>query len=188
MGNHAKNQTKPDRTRLKGYRVIQQLEGLELVPNPWNGSWLKFASRLQSLGALEHVDASSRTPKLFVSVDASVIKSMLSGRRIARRFPKVAAFGLTLPVLLVLGVMPLGSKPSVQSDVVTSKIKINSCSPETIGKWLQGSGESQEIMPLGTSVLGGVTVGTLECKGSRYSYTLGSEEPKRVLKLQKLNS
>lgn len=188
MGNHAKNQTKPDRTRLKGYRVIQQLEGLELVPNPWNGSWLKFASRLQSLGALEYVDASSRTPKLYVSLDADVVKSMLSGRRIARRLPRVAAYGLILPVLLVLGVMPLGPKPSVQNDVVIPKTKINPCSPEVISQWLQGAGESQEITPLGTSVLGGVTVGTLECKGSRYSYTLGSEEPKRVLKLQKLNS
>lgn len=188
MGNHTKLFTKNNGQRVRGYRVIQQLDFAEVIPNWGNSTWLKVANRFQSLGVLLNIDVNSKRPSLQVSIDSDAVRAMLSGRSRSRKAPKVAVLGLVLPALLLLSTIPLRTMHPTQKEIVVVKSVINPCSPETIGRWLQGAGESSAITPMGASVLGGVTVGTLKCNGSRYSYTLGSEEPKRVLKLQKLDS
>ena len=188
MGNHTKQLRKNNGQRFRGYRVVQQLDFAEVIPNWGNSTWPKVANRFQSLGVLLRIDVNSKRPSLQVSIDSDSVRAMLSGRRRSRKAPKVAVLGLALPALLLLSAIQLGTKHPVQEKLIVVKTVINPCSPEIIGRWLQGAGESSEITPMGASVLGGVTVGTLKCNGSRYSYTLGSEEPKRVLKLQKLDS
>ena len=188
MGNHSKHFTKNMGQKIQGYRIIQHSDFVEIIPNRWNQSWTRLAHRLQTLGVLLSLRESPHKPTLLVSIDGDEVLAILSGRRIKRRIPNVAAFGLALPALLMLGTIPLGSKPMVTSAVVPARSEVNKCAPETITKWLEGSGESLNVTPLSTSFLGGVTVGTLECQGSRYSYTLRSEDPKRVLRLQRLNT
>jgi hypothetical protein len=125
---------------------------------------------------------------LIVSEDLETVQRLLAGRASNSKLPKFALAGIGIPILAVLCVVPLGNVAKVSHPVKVSKKVIDTCSPDAISSWIEGAGESGYIKALSTSVLGGVTVGTLECKGSRYSYTLGSEEPKRVLKLQKLDS
>jgi hypothetical protein len=126
--------------------------------------------------------------KLIVSEDLETVQRLLAGRATKSKLSKVFLAGIGVPIVALLSFVPLGSGASVTHPEKVSKNVIEPCSAQSISGWIEGSGESGVIKALSTSVLGGVTVGTLDCNGSRYSYTLGSEEPKRVLKLQKLDS
>ena len=188
MGIHSIQVRKVDVIRLAGYKMTQLYEHVELVPRRWNKAWPKLADRFQSLGALKSLETGVQGIKIFVSLDLAVVEAMITGRRRPRRFPKVIAFGILVPVLILASLIPIksGVVERIPEKVTTSSSQ--PCSLDAIGRWLQGTGETEDIKIQGTSVLGGVTVGTLDCKESRYSYTLGSEEPKRVIKLQKLDS
>lgn len=188
MGIHSQQTEKAKGIRLAGYKINQQLDHVELIPSPWNKTWPKLASRFQSLGVLKGVLTQARGAKMIVALEPDAIVAMISKRHRKRQLPKIFAFGMLVPVLVLASLIPLkkGSTERIPAQVVKSVSQ--PCSLDIIGRWLQGAGESDYVKMLGTSVLGGVTAGTLECKGTRYSYTLGSEEPKRVLKLQKLDS
>ena len=188
MGNHSKTENSNRGVRISGYLAVQHLEALELTVSAGNNSWPKFANRLQSLGCLIGIEIRMKRIKFFVSEDLETVQRLLAGRASKAKLPKFVMAGVGVPVVAVLGFMPLAHEANAPRPVTISQKVIEPCSAHAISSWIQGAGESDEIKVLSTSVLGGVTVGTIECKGSRYSYTLGSEEPKRVLKLQKLNS
>lgn len=174
--------------RISGYRALQHLDALELVANRSNSSWPKFAKRLQVLGFLNGIETTGDRTSLFVSLDVETVQGILAGRARRKKIPIWMGFGAAIPVFMVLAFVPLGSKAPVEHRSTVSKHVSNPCALAAISEWIQGAGEQVEIKALSTSLMGGIEVGTLECKGSRYSYTLGSEEPKRVLKLQKLDS
>ena len=188
MGNHAQAKFGNRAVRLSGYQAVQHFETLELTVSAGNNSWPKFASRLQGLGLLIGIETRMKRVKLIVSEDLETVQRLLAGRASKAKLPKFVMAGVGVPVVAVLGFMPLAHEANAPRPVTISQKVIEPCSAQAISSWIQGAGESDEIKVLSTSVLGGVTVGTIECKGSRYSYTLGSEEPKRVLKLQKLDS
>ena len=188
MGNHLQTDTRDRGVRISGYLAVQLLDALELSVSVGNNSWPKFANRLQGLGLLIGIETRMKRVKLIVSEDLETVQRLLAGRASKAKLPKFVMAGIGIPVLAVLGFMPLAHEANAPRPVTISQKVIEPCSAHAISSWIQGAGESDEIKVLSTSVLGGVTVGTIECKGSRYSYTLGSEEPKRVLKLQKLDS
>jgi hypothetical protein len=188
MGNHSKSITVNAFARVAGYRVLQHVDGLELIANRKNNSWPKFANRLRSLGFLSGIQTQSKQTRLFVSVDFETIQGLLASHARKSRVSRSVIAGVAVPVAAILCFVPLGGKSVVQKPPKSLHKTAEPCSLEVIRKWIEGSDESNEIKALSTSVLGGVTVGTLECEDGRYSYTLGSEEPKRVLKLQKLDS
>lgn len=188
MGIHSKQVGKTGAIRVAGYKIFQHFDHVELMPSYWNKNWPKLASRFESLGALRGLETGAQGTKMIVDLDVRVIEGMISGRRLKRRFPRLIGFGLLVPVLVFASLLPLKNGiPERRPDKAALSAN-QSCSLDAVGRWLRGLGESEDIKMLGTSVLGGVTAGTLECKGTRYSYTLGSEEPKRVMKLQKLDS
>jgi hypothetical protein len=188
MGNHSQTDMRIRGVRISGYLAVQHFEVLELTVLAGNNSWPKFANRLQSLGFLVGIDTRMKRIKLIVSEDFETVRRLLDGRASKSKLPKVFLAGIGVPIVALLSLVPLGSGASVSHPEKVSKKVIYPCSPNIISSWIEGSVESGVIKALSTSVLGGVTVGTLDCNGSRYSYTLGSEEPKRVLKLQKLDS
>ena len=188
MGNHSKTEISNHGVRISGYLAVQHLEALELTVSAGNNSWPKFANRLQSLGFLIGIEIRMKRIKFFVSEDLETVQRLLAGRTRKAKLPKFLLAGIGIPILAVFCAVPLGNISNVSQPMKVSKRVIEPCSPDAISSWIEGAGESGHISAISASVLGGVTVGTLECKGSRYSYTLGSEEPKRVLKLQKLNS
>lgn len=188
MGMHANQVRKSDIVRMAGYKLTKQLDHVDLVPSKWNKSWPKLARRFQSLGALKGFETGTQGATMKIALELDVIQNMISGRGRKRRFPKALAIGLVVPLLVVASLIPIQKGDTERIALKVATRQTQPCSLEAIGRWLQGVGKSEEIEIRGTSVLGGVTAGTLECKGSRYSYTLGSEEPKRVLKLQKLDS
>jgi hypothetical protein len=188
MGIHSNPARKAEVLRMNGFKMTQRLDHVEVVPSRWNKAWPKLASRFQSLGVLKGFDVGARGATMAVGLELDVIEAMISGRQRKRRFPKVIGLGLLVPVLVFASLIPTKHGGDKRIPVKVSSAQSKSCSLDFVGRWLQGVDESEEIKILGTSMLGGVTAGTLECKGSRYSYTLGSEEPKRVLKLQKLDS
>ncbi len=188
MGNHSRSKVEERSIRISGYRAIQHLESLELVANRFNSSWPKLANRLQSLGFLRGIQVLSNRTSLFVSLDVETVQGIIAGRARRKKVPKWIGFGAAIPVLAALAFVPLGSSAPIQHHANAHKHDLDPCALDSISEWIQGAGESAEIKSLSASLLGGITVGTLECNGSRYSYTLGSEEPKRVLKLQKLDA
>lgn len=188
MGIHLNQVRKADVIRKNGFKMTQHLDYVEVVPSRWNKAWPKLASRFQSLGALKGFETGARGTKMTVGLELDVIEAMIAGRRRKSRFPKALSFSLLVPVLVVASLIPMKKGEVERIPVKVSRSQTGPCSLDAIGRWLQDAGETEDIQIQGTSILGGVTVGTLVCKGSRYSYTLGSEEPKRVLKLQKLDS
>jgi hypothetical protein len=188
MGNHSQADMRIRGVRISGYLAVQYLDVLELNVSAGNNSWPKFANRLNGLGYLVGIETRMKRVKLIVSEDLETVRRLLDGRARKLKLPNFVMAGIGVPILVVLGFMPLGHMAKAPQPVTVSQKVIEPCSAQAISSWIEGSGESGVIKALSTSVLGGVTVGTLDCNGSRYSYTLGSEEPKRVLKLQKLDS
>jgi hypothetical protein len=66
--------------------------------------------------------------------------------------------------------------------------KPSPCSPEIITVALESESTQSAISFEREFTIGGVAAGTVTCKDTRYSYALELKEPKRVLKLEKLDS
>lgn len=190
MGMHSQSIIANRGVRVAGFSAVQHADLLELFVDRGNNSWPKFAKRLQGLGYLLAVETRMTRVKLLLSVDLETVQRMLSGRKGKTKMPRYVLFAFAVPITVLLAFLPLGNSAKIATPVQVVKTEIRPCSQVAITNWIEGEGEgeSEVLKVLTTAVLGGVTVGTLECKGSRYSYTLGSEEPKRVLKLQKLDS
>lgn len=188
MGSHVIQVPNDKATRIHGYKMHQRMKHLEVVPSRWNKSWPKLANRFQTIGVLKGLEISTKGTVMIVALELDAVAALIAGRRRKSNLRKVIGFSMLTPVLVIASFIPLKNGGVEQIPLKVATRPSEPCSLEALGRWLQGAGESEDIKIQGTSILGGVTVGTLDCKGSRYSYTLGSEEPKRVLKLQKLDS
>ena len=189
MGIHSNQVRKVDVIRMNGFKLTLHQDHVEVMPSHLNKAWPKLAGRFQMLGVLKGFETGAQGTKMIVGLELGVIETMISGQRRRKgRFRKALGISLIIPVLVVASLIPMKSGAVERIPVKVSTRQSEPCSLDAIGRWLQGAGESEDIKIQGSSVIGGVTAGTLDCNGSRYSYTLGSEEPKRVLKLQKLDS
>ena len=145
-----------------------------------------IAKRFISLG----FDA---TPKLHgtrvelltnASFDEAV--SVVAGRRRGSSPKRFLLASLALGILSPLALVSLASGSQAKS--VKPRPKIEHCSLQSIALALQSAAAKTNVNVEKEYVIGGVKVGTLTCKGARYSYALELNESKRVLKLEKLDS
>lgn len=187
MGTRASHFEGTTKLKARGFRA-KQSKGLVEIRSTLTGiAWPVLAKRLEIQGAFKEVRF--QNGKVFLSAEENGLHLSSLHRRHARN-SKVKPFilaGLAIPILVVLTTTPLGSKVD-QSEISHQEAERNPCEDAQLRKWLTTGNEEADIKSLETSLLGGVISGTLECLESRYSYTLGSDEPKRVLKLQKLDS
>ena len=149
--------------------------------------WPVTASRLDKAGLLKSIQVCGNEVQLNSAADEEQVKQLLAGHRKSRK-PKLRYLFVPLvPILVIASLLPLGHSMKGAAEHL-SGVK-QECSDEVISKWLEGGIQNvKQLSLISTTVLGGVTSGTLQCKDSRYSYTLGSKEPKRVLNLKRLDS
>ena len=187
MGIHAVRSAKNKRVRLFGL-VIEEVGDLhEVTFGKFAQAWPLLTRKLENQSLLDGIEMSKGKITLKTQADFPLIQSLMSGHVKKSKFTSIVLATASLLLIGMVSLIPLGSGPEAR--VVQKKITASKdCDYTNLSKWLEGVTENAEAQAEESSILGGVTVGIIECNGSRYSYTLGSEKPKRVLKLQELNS
>ena len=187
MGIHTNEikQTKP--VRFAGLRLFESDEFIGISFGDLGTPWPILARKLAGHGVLAGIEFQAGKITLRTSAQMPFLRALVQGHGKKSRVPKFLLAATAIPVVVSASMVPLGVK-SEQTIAVEKISPVNPCDVSQLTKWLEGKGDGAHISPIETSVLGGVTVGILECSGSRYSYTLGSGDTKRVLKLQKLDS
>ena len=187
MGNHSASTSKGTWTHCAGYLINAGDQFTVLRTRQLTQSWPVIAKKLDDQGRLENLRFSEGQVTLATRLSSHTLENLLKGHAKPKATKKALAIALMVAALGVFASIPLG-----QSQVTLKPKPIvkasDPCRISMLQDWLLGTKSIEEPRLGKTSVLGGVTVGTIECNGSRYSYTLGSKEPKRVLNLKKLNS
>lgn len=170
-----------------GFRVTE-VQGLtELRTTIFSKSWPRIAQKFHDFGVLQELKSRGRNTTFVLGADKEQVVRILSGRSKKPKGRNRVAIWSSIAAVVIASLFPLGNQAKGLSPVQQVKQISQTCSATEVSQWLRGDLESNRITISNTSVIGGVTSGTLVCETARYSYTLGSEEPKRVLKLQRLN-
>ncbi len=187
MGTRARKLSGTTKLKAKGLNAKETGGLVEISPTLTGFAWPILAKRLEIQGAFKGVHC--KKGKVFLSAEDNglLLSSLHRSHARKSKFKPVLLASLAMPVLVFATITPLGSKHD-QSVLVQKQVVANPCEEGQLRNWLTTGEEDGSINALETSILGGVISGTFECLDTRYSYTLGSEEPKRVLKLQKLDS
>jgi len=170
--------------RLKVGRIIGGVDSSEFIPNWRFSGWLRLANRLQSLGLRVIPTYRQGRLRLVTDISAESLARYIENRATKKMSSRKFLILPTLPLIVVLAFVPLGSKK-----VIAIEKKVNSstaCSQEH----LTGELRKREVtLPISNEVrVGGISSGVVECNHARYSYTLDRTTTKRVLKLVKLDS
>lgn len=187
MGIHANEIKGSNPLRFAGLRLFESDEFIGICFGHLGMSWPILARKLEGYGVLDGIEFQAGEITLRTSAQMPFLKALVQGHGKKSGLPKFILAATAIPVIVTASMVPLGVE-SEQTKVVEKISPVNPCGDSQLTNWLEGNGDADYIIPIETSVLGGVTVGILECSGSRYSYTLGSGDTKRVLKLQKLDS
>ena len=175
------------RKKLRGFKMVTSLTRTSIQGRSGGAAWPIAAYRLDQVGYLHGLSLDKGAVAMESEADPELIATVLTGHRAKPRTRRVLLVIAIVPILIVFGVIPLG-----RSSVVSHRKQVAQtvpCSAEQLTKWLEGGNTSDPKVKLrGATILGGVTAGVIECGQSRYRYTLGSKEPKRVLNLVKLDS
>lgn len=147
--------------------------------------WLKFVKRLNVLGFSTVVSMNGGYAKVITNAGVETVKVLA---RICRSKTPFLFLALIMVPLVALAVFHPEIKPVKKVSKKMEVIAVDHCATKLISEWLEtGVGDSSATL-LESNSIGGVTSGLVECEGKRYSYTLELSEPKRVLKLDRLDS
>lgn len=186
MPNHCQLPNKSEVRRLRGVRIQSQADRSVLRFGSFSKGWPVIAKRFVSLGFDATPKLNGTRLELLTNASFDEAVSVVSGRR---RVSNSRPFLLASVVLGTLLLLALASAVSgSQAKTVKPRPNIDQCSPQSISLALQSVAAKTHVNVDKEYVIGGVKVGTLTCKGSRYSYALELNESKRVLKLEKLDS
>lgn len=188
MGNHAAVKIKSRWIKSSGVQVNFENSRIRVGNRNLATTWPVIAKRLEVQGDLGAVNLTESEVSLDAKFDSVELRNWLQGHRKTSTFPKRwLLMWASLVLVGVLACMPLGERKVILKSSNHANT-IDTCSTSELENWLLGK-QTLDTPTLGKSTsIGGIVVGTMECKGSRYSYTLGLKEPKRVLNLKKLNS
>jgi hypothetical protein len=187
MGTRVSQRSGTTKVKAKGLNAIATDGQVEITSKLIGFAWPILAKRLEIQGALNGILL--RKGKVFLRAEEIGFhpSSLHRGHARKSKFKPFLLASLAIPVLVLAATTPLVSA-SEKSDRRPKQAVNTPCAEDQLRNWLTTGNDGGEIKTLETSLLGGVISGTFECLDARYSYTLGSEEPKRVLKLQKLDS
>lgn len=187
MGNHVATFSNRTWTRFRTFRLMPNESRTKLRVGAIGVAWPVVAKRLEiqgHLGALEH---DGNYVLMSSKLNESDLKANLQRHRKVKPARKIWIIIPSLMLIAIISCIPLGEEKHAIEAHPAIQIR-EDCDTSLIGSWLLGEGDFSYLKLGKSSSLGGVVVGTLECKGERYSYTLGSRDPKRVLNLRKLDS
>lgn len=187
MGTRAKIKFKTKAIRFRGV-TFEDFDSSCLIKVGLNSkSWPQIAMKLDVAGLSPEISQGKTQTFIRVNALADVCRDIIAGHKMGRKTKPIWFLIGAIPIVVIAGTILLGHKVSPATTKITHEID-SSCSEEMIIGWLEGRTNSGEVKLLETSVLGGITAGSIQCKDSRYKYTLGSKEPKRVLNLELLDS
>lgn len=187
MGTRVSQSSVTTKLKAKGFNARATDGIVQISPALTGFAWPILAKRLEIQGALRGVHFLNGKVFLRAEENGLHLSSLHRGHARKSKFKPFLLASLAIPVLVLAATTPLGSRDD-QSPLVLKQAVTNPCEEALLRNWLTTGSEDGDIKTIETSILGGVITGTFECLDTRYSYTLGSEEPKRVLKLQKLDS
>jgi len=148
-------------------------------------AWPSLAKGFRSRGFKVSPKIVGNRVQLHVNSSLEEAVAIAAGRSKVKK-PKlfiVAAASTALASVIALAAFV--PSPAVNS---LEKVKPLPCSPEIITVALESESTESAISLENELKIGGVASGTVACGDTRYSYALELKEPKRVLKLEKLDS
>ena len=186
MPNHCQLPNKSIVKILRGVRIQSQADRSVLRFGSFSKSWPLIAKRFVSLGFDATPKLNGARVELLTNASFDEAVDVVSGRGRPSRPKRFLLASVALGILSPLALVSL--VPGSQAQTVKTQPKIDQCSAQNISLALQSDTVETNVDMEKKYVIGGVQVGTLTCKGARYSYALELNESKRVLKLEKLDS
>lgn len=187
MPSHVKERLLKEVTRYRGIRVERTHLGAELCFRLVPGSWLTIAKRLTACG--HTATATYLGSGIYLSTSASLeeVMTFLRGRKVRRSVSRKWLFLPGVAVVPMLLLMNLSVKPeaTLMREPATEAIL---CNVDKIKGWLEAEASNPALILIHEVQVGGVKAGTLTCNSIAYSYSIELSEPRRVLKLEKLDS
>jgi hypothetical protein len=113
--------------------------------------------------------------------------TFLTGRRKKRSVSRKWLFlpGVALVPMLLLVNLSFKPEASLMREPAT---EAGLCTVDKIKGWLEAEASNPVLTLVHEVQVGGVKAGTLTCNSILYSYAIELSEPRRVLKLEKLDS
>ena len=185
MPSHRRIPTNPIVKRVRGVTVQSCEQGCVISFRPFAKAWPSLAQGLRSRGFQVSPKLSGNRVQLFANSSLEEAVAIASGRCKEGK-PKLFIFaGAAISMASAIAIAAFVPSPEVNS---LEKFKPLPCSPEIIIVALESESTESAISLERELKIGGVASGTVTCDDTRYSYALELKEPKRVLKLEKLDS
>lgn len=188
MGSRAYVKSRLATVRKANFKISVKQGFTEVRTTTWSKSWPKIAQKFLDFGVLREIKPRGRNITFVVELNKDQVVQILSGRSQKSKGNTRVIIWLSITGIIIASLFPLGKQMKGISAVRVPNNLGHSCTTLEVSKWLRGDSKTNRMTILETSVIGGITSGTLLCESTKYSYTLGSKEPKRVLKLQKLDT
>jgi hypothetical protein len=186
MGVHEqKRESKTVWTR-QGLVVTSTDELLEIKFAPHFKSWPKLVRRLEIQGSSCEVKLVGKTLSVITTAELQHIQTLLGNRRLIKK-PKLR-FILLAPGLVVLGALSFALQPqNYSTQLRVESIPNDECGIEYLSKAIISDSPNPNLLEKTSSNLGGIESGTFFCAEAKFGYTLELKEPKRLIRMLKLD-
>ena len=185
MPSHRRIPTNPIVKRVRGVTVHTCEQGCVIRFSLFARAWPSLAKGFRSRGFTVSPKIVGARVQLQVNSSLEESVAIASGRSKVRK-PKFFIVASSATALAsAIAIAAFVPSPEVNS---LEKFKPLPCSPEMITVALESESTESAISLEREFKIGGVASGTVTCDDTRYSYALELQEPKRVLKLEKLDS
>jgi hypothetical protein len=186
MGVHEqKRESKTVWTR-QGLVVTSTDELLEIKFAPHFKSWPKLVRRLEIQGSSCEVKLVGKTLSVITTAELQHIQTLLGNRRLIKK-PKLRLF-LVAPVLVLLGAFSLSLRPqNYSTQLKAESITNDECGIEYLSNAIISDSPNPNLLERTSSSLGGIESGTFFCAEAKFGYTLELKEPKRLIRMLKLD-
>jgi hypothetical protein len=188
MGSHVKESKKLRTIRIGRAKWVYDGDYLSYRVPKTGKAWPQLVKKFEVADIKVEVALKGKSTVISVFASEAELRTVIEGHASSKSFTRSWFVIPIFASLMALLFIPLGTPKSEQPKKQVVESPKNECSNSNIIRYLEMGETSNVIQPIQISFLGGITAGTIECKGSRYSYTLESKEPKRVLNLNRLDT
>ena len=188
MAQHLKLSQPTNQTRISRLIVTETQFGSNIRFPRLGIGWPQLALKLDKLGFNSEISTEGKRLTINTNAKLTELRSMVLGRKLRSKPIKYVMFISLALAIALLAFWPVGAARLPVKHIRSVPPVSQTCGNSEIENWLRGVEDSNDISIVRSSNLGGVNVGTLDCRGARYRYTLESNGSKRVLNLVKLDS
>ena len=187
MAEHLRQKVQIPQIRILGIRLSETHRGTLITFSTFQPVWTKLSQRLSDFGFEVIPELVGKRVRLVTNATPNQIRGFLEGHT-DKKSSSTRALLFAIPSLIILAGCVTMVSPTAETKAETRALPIERCTLTRLTKWLEANEKVAGIEITDELGLGGVISGTLTCDEARYSYTLELSEPKRVIKLLKLDS